>query len=59
MTLAQAGYELTAWGWFVMLVSVGFVTILLIWSIFRVMRESRSDKLHSQIDIEPEDKVKD
>lgn len=53
------GYELTAAGWVIMLLSVGFVTILLAWCVYRVMGETSSQKLHSQVDIEPPDEAAD
>lgn len=53
--LAQEGYELTAAGWVVMLSSVGFVTVLLCWSIYRVLRESRPEKVVSHQEVEPGD----
>lgn len=58
--LAVGSYRLTAWGWFTMIVSVGFVVGLFGWCIWRVMRESSSEKLHSQVgDIQPTDQAKD
>jgi hypothetical protein len=48
-------WRLTPAGWTIMLLSVGFVTGLLSWCIYRVMRESTPTKVHSQIDIEPKD----
>lgn len=50
----DAGFELTAGGWFVMILCVGGVTGLLAWCISRVLRES-PDKIHSPVDIEPPD----
>ncbi len=47
---------MNASGWFVMILSCGFVTWLTAWSITRVLSESKADKLHSQVDIEPKDK---
>ena len=41
-------------GWMVMLLSVGFVTLLLAWCIWRVMRESSAAKVHSQIEETPD-----
>lgn len=49
-------YRLTPGGWIIMLLSVGFVTVLLAWCIWRVMRESSPQKLHSQVDIETPDR---
>ena len=46
---------MTPGGWFIMIVSVGFVTGLFGWCIARVLKESRADKLHSQIDAVPPD----
>jgi flagellar biogenesis protein FliO len=58
--IAASSYRLSAWGWFTMLVSVGFVVGLFGWCIWRVMRESSAQKLHSQVgDIEPPDVAKD
>lgn len=48
-------YTLQPSGWIVMLVSVGAVTGLLLWCIRRVMRESRAQKLHGQIDVHTPD----
>ncbi|WP_428938810.1 hypothetical protein [Fontivita pretiosa] len=56
-TGATPNFELTAAGWVVMLLSVGFVTALLIWCIYRVLRESSPEKVHSQVDIEPPDEA--
>ncbi len=50
-------WHLTVGGWTIMLLSVGFVTGLLVWCVSRVLRESTADKLPSQIDIEPKDIV--
>lgn len=55
LPLASAGYGLTLGGWIIMVTSVGFVTGLLGWCMYRVMTESSSQKLHSQADIEPPD----
>ncbi|HWP39489.1 MAG TPA: hypothetical protein VNL70_01090 [Tepidisphaeraceae bacterium] len=54
---AAPNFELTPAGWVVMLLSVGFVTALLIWCIYRVLRESSPQKVHSQVDIEPPDEA--
>jgi len=44
---------MTAGGWVIMLLSVGFVTGLLMWSVARVLRIPQSTQhLHSQADIE-------
>jgi len=49
---------MTTGGWFVMLVAVGGMTSLLVWCIFRVMREPQAtQKLHSQADIDPHDQA--
>lgn len=48
-------WRLTPSGWAVMLISVLFVTVLMGWCIYRVLRESDTGKVHSQIDIEPAD----
>lgn len=40
-------------GWIAMILSISFVTILMVWSISRVLGESKADKVHSQIDIHP------
>jgi heme/copper-type cytochrome/quinol oxidase subunit 2 len=52
-------FDLTAAGALVMTVSVGVVTVLFVWCIWRVTRESSPDKLHSPIDIEPPDEAAD
>jgi len=46
---------MNASGWIVMILSVGSVTWLTVWSISRVLMESRADKVHSQVDIDPKD----
>jgi hypothetical protein len=51
-------YPLLPGGWVVMLLSVGFVTLLLAWCIWRVMGESNSRKVHGQIDIDTPDQPK-
>ena len=44
-------------GWIVMIVSVGFMTGLLAWCIYKVMATpGTSEHLHSPADIEPTDK---
>lgn len=46
-------------GWIVMILSVGSVTFLTVWSIGRVLGESKKnklDKLTSPAEIEPKDK---
>lgn len=49
-------YTLQPSGWIVMLLSVGSVTALLLWCIARIMRESRLQKLHGQIDVDTRDR---
>ena len=47
---------MTIGGWITMLLSVGFVTGLLSWCIFKVLTTpGSSDHVHSQIDIDPHD----
>jgi hypothetical protein len=54
LILAQQG--LTVGGWVTMLLSVGFVTLLLSWCIWRVIATpGTAGHLHSQADIEPPD----
>jgi len=48
-------YTLHPSGWIVMILSIGFVAGLLAWCIRRVMRESRPQKLHGQIDVDTQD----
>lgn len=48
-------YTLQPSGWIVMLLSVGFVTGLLLWCVWRIVRESRPQKLHGQIDVDTHD----
>ena len=67
LTLAQAAeagaavaapenFHLSAGGWVVMLLSVGFVTSLLGWCIYKVLTIPGSEQhLHSQADIETPD----
>lgn len=53
-TLASEG--LSPAGWATMLLSVGFVTALLGWCIWKVLSLPGSeDRIHSQADIEPPD----
>lgn len=59
-TLAQQAmtedFHLTAGGWGVMLLSVGFVTGLLLWCMWRVLATpGETEHLHSQADIETPD----
>jgi len=47
---------MTAGGWIVMLLSVGFVTGLLAWCIYKVIATPGAEKhIHSQADIETPD----
>ena len=47
---------MTLGGWITMLLSVGFVTGLLIWCVARVLRTpGATEHLHTPSDIEPED----
>jgi len=47
---------MTIGGWITMLLSVGFVTGLLSWCIFKVITTpGSSEHVHSQIDIDPHD----
>jgi hypothetical protein len=48
-------YDLTPGGWIIMLLSVGFVTGLMGWCIWRVTRESSPAKLHTPQDIDTRD----
>ena len=44
-------------GWITMILSVGFVTGLLSWCIYRVVKEPKASKhLHSQADIDTHDR---
>jgi heme/copper-type cytochrome/quinol oxidase subunit 2 len=43
-------------GWVMMIVSVGTVTGLLAWCVWRVRRESSPRKVHGPIDIETRDR---
>ncbi len=48
---------MTLGGWIIMVVSVGFVTSLLVWCIVRVLKEPEAPKkLHSQADIDTHDR---
>ena len=49
------GWRLTPGGWIIMILSVGFVTGLLAWCISRVLKESSSEKLHGQLDVDTRD----
>jgi len=55
--LAEGSYRLSAGGWIIMILSVGFVTGLMIWCVRRVLTESTTQKLHSQTEIEPPDQA--
>lgn len=54
----NAGYELTGSGWFFMLTSVSSVTLVLVWCLWRVVRETPG-KVRSPVDIEPPDERAD
>lgn len=50
-------YSLSAGGWFTMIASVGFVTLLLVWCIAKVLSTPGSEThLHSPADIETPDR---
>lgn len=47
---------MTLAGWITMILSVGFVTSLLSWCIFKVLTTpGSSEHVHSQVDIDPHD----
>jgi hypothetical protein len=47
---------MTIGGWIIMILSVGFVTGLLIWTIVRVMRLPRAtEHIHGELDIDTRD----
>jgi len=47
---------MTLGGWIIMVLSVGFVTLLLAWCIWRVVATPGStEHLHSQVDIDTHD----
>ncbi len=47
---------MTPGGWIIMLLSVGFVTLLLCWCIYKVLTTPGSEEhMHSQADIETPD----
>jgi len=47
---------MTIGGWITMLLSVGFVTGLLSWCIYKVLTTPGSEEhVHSQVDIDPHD----
>lgn len=52
---ASTGWELNFWGWLTMLLSVGFVTGLLAWCSYRVLRESRPQKVHPPAEVDTRD----
>lgn len=48
---------MTVGGWITMILSVGFVTLLLSWCIYKVLSTPQStEHLHGQIDIDPQDR---
>ena len=52
----EAGYEMSAGGWTLMIFSVGLVTCLLGWCVYKVVATPGStEHLHTQADIEPPD----
>ncbi len=58
--LAASEYALTSLGWLFMLASVGGVTALLSWCIYKVIATpGASEHVHSQADIETPDREKD
>ena len=47
---------MSAGGWIIMILSVGFVTVLFVWCIYKVLTTpDASQHLHSQADIETPD----
>lgn len=58
-SLAQApptvSFELTSGGWVIMILSVGFVTGLLGWCIWRVTRESTPQKVKDPFTVDTKD----
>mgnify|MGYP000421619327 CR=1 FL=1 len=55
-TAAPTGnYALTPAGWVTMALSVGFVTFLLGWCIWKVRRESSPEKLQGPLEIDTRD----
>ena len=54
-TAPTASYALTPGGWIIMVFSVGFVTALLGWCIWKVRRESSPDKLQGPFEIDTRD----
>ena len=52
---SDAVRDLTIGGWITMILSVGFVTGLLVWCIVKVMREPDAEhRLHSSLDETPD-----
>lgn len=47
---------MTIGGWIIMILSIGFVTGLFGWCIWRVLRESSPQKLHAPADIDTRDR---
>jgi hypothetical protein len=43
---------MTTGGWINLFLSVGFVVTLLVWCVWRVIRESSAQKLHGQLDVD-------
>lgn len=51
---------MTLGGWIIMIISVGFVTSLLVWSLWKVLTTPGStEHLHSQVDISTPDVTED
>ncbi len=51
---------MTLGGWIIMFISVGFVTALLVWSLWKVLSTPGStEHLHSQVDIRTPDITED
>ena len=47
---------MTTGGWIIMALSVGFVTLFLAWTLYKVFTTPEADAhLHSQADIDPHD----
>jgi di/tricarboxylate transporter len=56
MPTATEDFSLTTGGWVIMVLSVGFVTLLLAWCIYKVVTTpGETEHLHTQADIEPPD----
>ena len=52
---AATRHGLTIGGWITMLLSVGFVTILLAWCVWKVLREPDAEhRVHSTLDEPPD-----